>query len=310
MSDIRHFIDLSDFSGAQLRKILDHAKVIKASRDGMPKGSLDKDAPLSGESLAMIFEKSSTRTRISFDVGMRQLGGTTLVMQSGDLQLGRGETVPDTAKVLSRFVDVIMLRANDHNALLELAKYASVPVINALTNYSHPCQLMADILTIEEHLGQIDGKKIVWMGDGNNVVTSLIHAAVRFKFSLTLACPASLPPAAKVLAWAKREGGDITVLSSPQDATIGADVVVTDCWVSMGDTNVEERMATLAPFQVTQASMDAAADHAIFMHCLPAHRGEEVVSSVIDGHHSVVFDEAENRLHAQKAILAWCLGKI
>lgn len=310
MSDLRHFIDICDFSSEELRHILEHAKAMKAARLGMPKGALDPDAPLNGESLAMIFEKSSTRTRISFDVGMRQLGGSTIVMQSGDTQLGRGETVPDTAQVLSRFVDAIMLRANDHAALLELAKYASVPVINALTNFSHPCQLMADILTIEEHLGAIEGKKIVWMGDGNNMVTSLIHCAVRFNFSLTLACPKRLPPSADVLAWAKAEGGDVTVLTSAEGATIGADVVVTDCWVSMGDTDVDARMAALAPFQVNEASMAGAADHAIFMHCLPAHRGEEVVSSVIDGPRSVVFDEAENRLHAQKAILTWCLGKI
>ncbi len=310
MSDIRHFIDISDFSSAELRLILDHAKAVKAARKGMPKGALDIDAPLSGESLAMIFEKSSTRTRISFDVGMRQLGGSTIVMQSGDMQLGRGETVPDTAQVLSRFVDAIMLRANDHNALLELAEHATVPVINALTDFSHPCQLMADILTIEEHLGDIKGKKVTWMGDGNNVVTSLIHCAVRFDFSLTIACPENLTPDADVLAWAKAEGGDITLLSSAEGATNGADVVVTDCWVSMGDTDVDERMKALLPFQVSDESMDAAADHAIFMHCLPAHRGEEVTPSVIDGPRSVIFDEAENRLHAQKAILAWCLGKI
>ena len=310
MSDIRHFIDISDFSSTELRLILDHAKAVKTARKGMPKGALDINAPLNGESLAMIFEKSSTRTRISFDVGMRQLGGSTIVMQSGDMQLGRGETVPDTAQVLSRFVDAIMLRANDHSALLELAKHASVPVINALTDFSHPCQLMADVLTIEEHLGDIKGKKVVWMGDGNNVVTSLIHCAVRFDFSLTIACPKGLTPDADVLAWAKAEGGNVTLLSSAKGATKDADVVVTDCWVSMGDTDIGERMAALAPFQVTEESMDAAADHAIFMHCLPAHRGEEVEASVIDGPRSVIFDEAENRLHAQKAILAWCLGKI
>lgn len=276
----------------------------------MPKGACDPDALLNGEVLAMIFEKSSTRTRISFDVGMRQLGGSTIVMQSSDMQLGRGETLPDTAHVMSRYVDIIMLRANDHNALVELAENSTVPVINALTDFSHPCQLMADVLTIEEHLGLIEGKRVVWMGDGNNVATSLIHAAVRLNFSLILACPATLPPSSEVLAWAKAEGGDVSVTSNPVGATAGADVVVTDCWVSMGDSDVEERMQALAPFQVSQASMADAADNAIFMHCLPAHRGEEVVDGVIDGPQSVIFDEAENRLHAQKAILAWCLEKI
>ena len=310
MSDLRHFIDLSDFTGDELVTILNHAKALKAARAGLPKGAPDPDACLSGEVLAMIFEKSSTRTRISFDVGMRQLGGSTIVMQSADMQLGRGEPVSDTAHVMSRFVDGIMLRANDHNALVELAEKSTVPVINALTDFSHPCQLMADMLTIDEHLGSIKGKKIVWMGDGNNVATSLIHCAVLFNFSLTLACPDSLPPSPEVLAWANEKGGDVVVTTTADGATDGADVVITDCWVSMGDTDVDMRMQALTPFQVSEASMAAAADHAIFMHCLPAHRGEEVVEAVIDGPQSVIFDEAENRLHAQKAILAWCLGKI
>lgn len=305
---MKHFLDLSDLSKQEARTIIDDAKAMKAARRNLSKGALDPNPRLTGTVLAMIFEKSSTRTRISFDMAMRQMGGSTIVMQSSDMQLGRGETVSDTANVLSRYVDAIMLRANDHNTLLELADVASVPVINALTDKSHPCQLMADILTMEEHIGDMRGKKVAWIGDGNNVATSLIHTAALFDFALTLACPSDLAPATDALAWAKENNANITVTTDPAEAAVEADVVVTDCWVSMGDKDADRRMKLLAPYQIDSAIMGMAKPDAKFMHCLPAHRGEEMTADVIDGPQSVVFDEAENRLHAQKAILAWCLG--
>ena len=309
MTMFRHFLDLSDLTKADASTLLDDAKAMKAARAGLPKGALDPTPRLTGHVLAMIFEKSSTRTRISFDMAMRQMGGSTIVMQSSDMQLGRGETVSDTAKVLSRFVDMIMLRANSHNTLTELASGADVPVINALTDFSHPCQLLADVLTLEEKLGSLEGKKVAWIGDGNNVATSLIHAASLFDFSLNLACPENLSPSPAALAWNNDNGGDITVTTDPVAAAEGADALITDCWVSMGDTDADERMALLKPYQIDDALMSKAKDNALFLHCLPAHRGEEMTSSVIDGPQSVVFDEAENRLHAQKAVLAWCLNK-
>ncbi len=305
-----HFIDLKDLPAEVLRNILDTAKCWKAARTSLPKGAVDDGAPLAGHTLAMIFEKSSTRTRISFEMAMQQLGGTSVVLQGGSMQLGRGESVADTARVMSRYVDAIMVRANEHDTVLELAKEGSVPVINALTDRSHPCQLIADMLTLEDHFGDMTGRKVAWVGDGNNVATSFIEAAVRFGFSLTLACPDGFLPSEAALAWAKAEGGDIALTNDPVAAVCGACAVVADAWVSMGDEDVDARMQALRPYQVNSALMDHAADDAVFLHCLPAHRGEEVTADVIDGPRSLVWDEAENRLHAQKAILAWCMGKI
>lgn len=305
-----HFIDLKDIPADILRHILDTAKEWKAARRGLPKGAVDPAAPLKDHALAMVFEKSSTRTRISFEMAMHQLGGKAIVLQGDNMQLGRGESVADTAKVMSAYVDAVMIRANSHDSVVELAEVGSVPVINALTNRSHPCQLMADLLTLEEHLGDVTGKKVAWLGDGNNVATSLIEAAVKFDFNLTLACPAEFSPDAEVLAWAKEEGSAITVTTDPAEAARGADAIVTDTWVSMGDEDIDFRLKTLEPYQVNTQIMAQAAPNAIFLHCLPAHRGEEVTADVIDGPQSVIWDEAENRLHAQKAVIAWCLGKV
>jgi len=295
-----HFLDLADFDRATLRRILDIAAQLK--RGGGAR------APLAGRTLALLFEKPSTRTRVSFEVAMRQLGGQVTVLTDRDMQLGRGETIADTARVLSRYVDVIMLRTDRVWKLAELAAYATVPVINGLTEASHPCQLMADIMTFEEHRGPIAGQTVAWLGDGNNVARSWVQAAVRFGFALRLASPASCEIPAETLAWARREGGDVTVLRDPVEAVQGARAVVTDCFVSMSDDPGRNSHAALAPYRVTGALMAQAAPDALFMHCLPAHRGEEVDSDVIDGKWSVVFDEAENRLHAQKGILAWVMG--
>ena len=303
----RHFLDLKDISPADLRAMLDTAKKWKQARHSLSKGAPDAGTPLAGHALAMVFEKSSTRTRISFEMAMQQLGGSSLILSSDSMQLGRGETVSDTAKVMGRFVDAIMIRANSHDAVLELAAEGSVPVINALTDRSHPCQLMADIMTYEEHRGPVAGKTFAWLGDGNNVAVSLIEAAVKFDFALRLACPDGYQPDADTVQWAKDHGGAVTVVTDPVQAVQAADCVVTDTWVSMGDKDTETRMRDLALYQVTADLMAYAAPDALFMHCLPAHRGEEVTPDVIDGPQSVVFDEAENRLHAQKAILAWCL---
>ncbi|MDR3505723.1 MAG: ornithine carbamoyltransferase [Acidocella sp.] len=299
----RHFLDLRDFSAAELRGLIDSAAVLKRTRRNGKK-------PLTGKTLAMIFEKPSTRTRVSFEVAIRELGGEAVVLSSREMQLGRGETIADTAQVLSRFADGIMLRTDSAAKLHELARHASVPVINGLTDLSHPCQIMADILTFEEHRGPIAGQKLAWVGDGNNVAASLIEAAARFNFTLHLACPAGYWPRAEVLEWAKAEGADVEVSIDPEAAVEGAACVVTDTWLSMSDSpdQAAAREAAFAPYQVTQELMALAAPNAIFQHCLPAHRGEEVAAEVIDGPASVVFDEAENRLHAQKAILAWSLG--
>lgn len=305
-----HFLDLKDIPSDVLRHILDTARAWKAARVGMPTGAVDAGAPLADHTLAMIFEKSSTRTRISFEMAMRQLGGSSVILQGEAMQLGRGETVADTARVISGYVDAIMIRANDHATAQELADYGAVPVINALTDRSHPCQLMADLLTIEEKLGPVEDRKIAWVGDGNNVATSLIEAATLFNFQLSLACPLALSPDEDVLEWARAHGGDIKISDNAAEAVADAEVVVTDTWVSMGDEDVSARMQVLLPFQVNNDLMAKAASNALFMHCLPAHRGDEVAADVIDGPQSVVWDEAENRLHAQKAILAWCLGKI
>ena len=300
----RHFLDLSDFSGADLRRVIDAAAAIKARRR---KGEVSPDRPLVGKNLAMVFDRPSTRTRVSFDVAMRELGGETLMLTGSEMQLGRGETIGDTAQVLSRFVDAIMIRILDHGLMLELAENATVPVINALTKLSHPCQIMADVLTFEEHRGPIQGRTVAWSGDANNVLTSWAHAAARFDFTLNVACPPELAPPPALMAWARAEGARINVTADAFAAVEGADAVVTDCWVSMGDEDESHRHNLLNPYQVNAALMRAAAKDAVFMHCLPAHRGEEVTAEVMDGPQSVVFDEAENRLHAQKGILAWCL---
>ena len=300
---VRHFLDIADFDAATLRAMLDDAARLKAARR-----SPDAPKPLAGKFLAMIFDKPSTRTRVSFDVGMRELGGETIVLSSGDMQIGRGETPSDTAKVLSRYVDANMIRALDHEFVRQLAAAATIPVINGLTRLSHPCQIMADVLTYEEHRGPIAGKTIAWTGDGNNVLTSWVHAAAKLGFTLRIATPPELAPATRLVQWAKATGADVTVGSDAEAAAAGADCVVTDTFVSMGDAEAERRHNLLAPYQVNERLMKLAKSDAIFMHCLPAHRGEEVTAAVIDGPQSVVFDEAENRLHAQKAILNWCLG--
>ncbi len=310
---LRHFLDLKDLPAATLRAILDHAARMKAGRAGWPTGKVEPDMPGRDRVLAMIFEKPSTRTRLSFDAAIRQLGGSSMVLRADDLQLGRGETIADTARIFSRMVDAVMLRTSKHENLLELARNASIPVINGLTDDSHPCQIMADLLTFEEKLGPVKGHKIAWVGDGNNVAASWIHAAVKFGFRLDIACPPGLRPADGLMHWAQAhagaEGGSVHLSNDPAAAVADAACVVADTWVSMGqDEETNRRHAMLEPYRVDGALMAKAAPKAIFMHCLPAHRGEEVTPEVIDGPQSVVFDEAENRLHAQKAILAWCFN--
>ena len=304
----KHFLDLSDHGTETLRAIIEDAKARKAARGlKRPKGMPDDDQPLQGRTLAMIFDKQSTRTRISFDMAARQLGGSTLMLTGGEMQLAREETIADTARVISRYVDAIMIRLLDHEMVEELALNASIPVINGLTKWSHPCQIMADVLTFEEHRGPIAGAKVAWTGDGNNVLTSLIHAAVKFGFRLDIAGPRELPVDQEVRDWAA--SSDLVRFGTdPEAAVKDADCVVTDTWVSMGDDNATKRRTLLKPYQVNRALMSLAAKDAIFLHCLPAHRGDEVTDEVIDGPQSVVFDEAENRLHAQKAILAWALS--
>ena len=302
--DVRHFLDLKDFSGAELRRIIDASAAMKGRRE---KGRPASERPLAGRVLAMIFDKPSTRTRVSFDVAMRELGGETLMLTGKEMQLGRGETVGDTARVLSRYVDAIMIRILDHGLMAELAENASIPVINALTKVSHPCQIMADVLTFEEHRGPIRGRTIAWSGDANNVLASWVQAAARFDFTLAVATPPELAMPRWLSDWAKAEGARVQATDDAFAAVDGADAVVTDCWVSMGDDDEHHRHNLLSPYRVDAKLMKAAKPDAIFMHCLPAHRGEEVSAEVIDGPQSVVFDEAENRLHAQKGILAWCL---
>ena len=299
----KHFLDLDIMQAADLRRIIDVSKAVKAKN--FPGGN---DQPFHGKSLAMIFEKPSTRTRVSFEIGMRKLGGNVVVLERESSQLGRGETVADTARVLSRYVDCVMVRTTKEQKLMELAEYATIPVINGLTDRTHPCQLMADVMTFEEHRGPIQGKRVTWSGDGNNMATSWIHAAVRFDFELNIACPANLAPPRDVIDWAKANGGKLKISSDPQEAVKGADCIVTDTWVSMGDADTQDRHEQLRRFQVDDALMAKANPGAIFMHCLPAHRGDEMTASVIDGPQSVVWDEAENRLHAQQGILYWCLG--
>ena len=297
MSGPRHFLDLDRLETETLRRILDRAEGLRA---------VDGERPLEGRMLALIFESPSTRTRVSFDVAMHQLGGQTVLLRGEETQLGRGETVADTARVLSRYVDAIMIRASRHEILLELAEHADVPVVNGLTDSSHPCQIMADILTFEQHRGPIAGRTVAWSGDGNNVATSWIHAAVRFGFELRIACPEALRPARAAIEWARAEGGRVSLIDDPEAAVAGADCVVTDAWLSMRDDPDEDRRNLLAAYQVNERLMALADERAVFMHCLPAHRGEEVSAAVIDGPQSIVWDEAENRLHVQKAILAWC----
>jgi ornithine carbamoyltransferase len=300
----RHFLDLDEISKDELHKIIESSKAMKTRRKQGGPG----DAPLAGKTLAMIFDKPSTRTRVSFDVGMRQLGGEAILLTGQEMQLGRGETLADTARVLSRYVDAIMIRILDPKALAELAAHATVPVINGLTRRSHPCQVMADVLTYEEHRGSIRGRTVAWTGDANNVLASWMHAAKQFDFRLKVATPPELKPKKWLLDWAKSSGADIDIGRDPENAVRDADCVVTDTWVSMGDRDgVSRRHNLLKRYQVNARLMAKAKPDALFMHCLPAHRGQEVTDEVIDGPQSVVFDEAENRLHAQKGILGWCL---
>ncbi len=306
-----HFLDLASAKAKGLRAILDEAHRRKAARAGWPRGTPDVDAPLAGHTLAMIFEKPSTRTRFSFDMAMRQLGGTSIVTSAGEMQLGRGETVEDTARVLGRMVDAVMIRTNSHATLESLAANAGVPVINALTDISHPCQIMADIMTFEERTGRpVKGSCWAYLGDGNNMANSLIEAASVLDFDLRLGVPHGYDPDQAVVATACARGGGIDLLRSAAAAVEGADVVVTDTWMSMGQTDTKDKLSAMQPFQVTEALMADAAPGALFLHCLPAHRGEEVTAAVIDGAQSAVWDEAENRLHIQKAILLWCFGKL
>jgi len=308
--NVRHFLNLADAGGDAVAAMLDDALTRKQARAGWPRGRADADAPLAGHVLAMIFEKNSTRTRVSFDMAMRQLGGSAIVMESGSMQLGRGETVADTARVLSRMVDAIMIRTDDHAKIEELAHYASVPVINGLTDQSHPCQIMADLLTVIEHGKPLPGLQLAWLGDGNNVLHSLIEAAGLMKFTVRVGGPAGYEPDAGFVARARAAGGEVMLTENAQAAVAGADVVVTDTWVSMGQAGGEAQVRAMQPFQVNAALMALAKPDAVFMHCLPAHRGEEVTDEVIDSDRSVVWDEAENRIHAQKAVLRWVLGRL
>ncbi|HYC96181.1 MAG TPA: ornithine carbamoyltransferase [Sphingomicrobium sp.] len=306
----RHFLNLSDAGGEAIAAILGEAMERKQRRAGWPKGKADEDKPLDGAVLAMIFEKSSTRTRVSFDVAMRQLGGSAIILESGSSQLGRGETIADTARVLSRFADAIMIRTDHHKKVEELAQYASVPVINGLTDLTHPCQLLADMQTVIERRSKLAGSRWAWLGDGNNVCNSLIEAASLMHFELAVACPGGFEPDMVMSSSAVAGGRRISFTQDPAEAISGAEVVVTDTWTSMGQEHDEYRLEAFAPYQVNEAMMARAAPDATFLHCLPAHRGEEVTDAVMDGPQSAVWDEAENRLHAQKALLMWCLGKL
>jgi ornithine carbamoyltransferase len=304
-----HFLDINKTSPDALRHMIDDARRIKDARNGHPKGAMDAEQPLAGHMVALIFEKPSTRTRVSFDVGVRQMGGQTMVLSGADMQLGHGETIADTARVLSRYVDMIMIRTFEEATLLEMAEHATVPVINGLTNRTHPCQIMADIMTFEEHRGPIKGRKVVWSGDGNNVFASFAHAAGQFGFDLVFTGPPPLDPEMVFVEEARAKGVNVTIERDPYKAVEGADLVVTDTWVSMHDPQSarERRHNQLRAYQVNEALMARAKPDALFMHCLPAHRDDEATSAVMDGPHSVIFDEAENRLHAQKAVMRWCL---
>ena len=302
---VRHFLDIHRLSAEDLRAILDDAHARKQARRGWPQGRPDADAPAKDRVLAMVFEKNTTRTRFSFDAAIRQLGGSSIIANAGDMQLGRGEPVEDTARVLSRMVDAVMIRANSHEDVERFARVSTVPVINGLTDRSHPCQILADLLTVEEHLGPVQGKTIAWVGDGNNVCHSFMHAAPKFGFRLQVACPGEYHPDLRDLAIG---GEHVHLTGDPHEAVAGADVVVTDTWVSMGDQDYEARLEAFEGYTVDDDLMAAANPRAVFLHCLPAHRGEEVTDAVIDGPRSLVWDEAENRIHAQKAVLAWCFG--
>lgn len=306
----RHFLNLADAGGDALAAMLNDALTRKTARAGLPKGAADADAPLAGHVLAMVFEKNSTRTRVSFDVAMRQLGGSAIVLDAGTTQLGRGESIADTARVLSRMADAIMLRTDDHAKIEELARYADVPVINGLTDDSHPCQIVADLLTLLERGKALPGLELAWLGDGNNVLNSLIEAAGLMKFNIRAGVPQGYEPDAGFIERAQAQGATITLTRNAAEAAAGADVVVTDTWVSMGQDHAHNKLAAMAPFQVNPALMAAAKPDAAFLHCLPAHRGEEVTDAVIDGPQSAVWDEAENRIHAQKSVLRWAFGQL
>lgn len=307
---IRHFRDLSDAGGDAIAAMLNDAQDRKAARLGWPKGRADADAPLAGRVLAMIFEKNSTRTRVSFDMAMRQLGGSAIVLEAGTTQLGRGESIADTARVLSRMVDAIMIRTDDHAKIEALAAHASVPVINGLTDASHPCQIVADLLTVVEHGKALPGLEVAWLGDGNNVLSSIVEAAGLFGFNVRIGVPEGYDADPAYVDVARSRGSRITVERDPHAAVAGADVVVTDTWISMGQSGAEARIAAMMPYQVNESLMALAKPDALFLHCLPAHRGEEVTDGVIDGRQSVVWDEAENRIHAQKSVLLWALGTL
>lgn len=307
---MRHFLDLSDAGGDAIAAMINDAQDRKAARLGWAKGRPDADAPLAGHVLGMIFEKSSTRTRVSFDIAMRQLGGSALILDSGTSQLGRGESIADTARVLSRMVDAIMIRTDDHEKALEMARHATVPVINGLTDRSHPCQIVADLLTVVEHGKALPGLELAWLGDGNNVLHSILEAAGLMKFNVRVGIPQGYEPETEFVELARSGGATVTLTQDAQEAVAGADIVVTDTWISMGQEHVHNKLAAMAPFQVSQSLMGAAKPDAKFLHCLPAHVGEEVSEEVFEGEQSVVFDEAENRIHAQKSVLLWCFDRI
>jgi len=306
---MKNFINISDISKTDLRKILDNAKSRKEKRSNLNKNSIDPDFPLDGKILIMLFEKPSTRTRISFDLAVKQLGGKSLILNPDEIHYGSGnESLHDTAKILSQYADIVMLRTHAHKNLLEITKNLKIPIINGLTDLSHPCQIMSDVMTFEELKGPIKNKKIAWLGDGNNVVYSLIEAAVQFEFQLSIACPKSCEPNKKILEWAKKNNGNILITKNPLEASSNADCVMTDKWISMGDkTNKIKKKKALRPYQVNKKIMNSAKKDSIFMHCLPANRGEEVTNDVIDGKQSAVWLEALNRIHAQKSIIEWCL---
>ena len=306
----RDFLNLADAGGDAIAAMIADAIDRKAARAGWPKGKPDADRPLADHVLAMIFEKSSTRTRVSFDIAIRQLGGSSIVMDSGSMQLGRGETVADTARVLSRMADAIMIRTDDHAKIEEMAANADIPVINGLTDLSHPCQIIADLLTLVEHGKSLPGLEIAWLGDGNNVLNSIVEAAGLMKFNVRIGCPQGYDPDADFIKAAQDAGANIAIHRDENEAVAGADVVVTDTWVSMGQEHVHNKLAVMLPYQVNDLLMEQAKPDALFLHCLPAHRGEEVMPSVIDGPQSVIWDEAENRIHAQKSVLRWCFGQI
>jgi ornithine carbamoyltransferase len=306
----RHFLDFADAGPEAIAAMLEEAAARKAARAGLPKGRTDADAPLAGQVLAMVFEKNSTRTRVSFDMAIRQLGGSSIVLEAGTMQLGRGETIADTARVLSRYVDAVMIRTDDHAKVVTLAEAADVPVINGLTDHSHPCQILADMLTVQERLGRLAGTRWAWLGDGNNVLHSIVEAGSMVGFDVRIACPKGYDPSPEVVAAAVGRGGRVSIERDPVAAVTGADVVVTDTWISMGQPHAEDKLAAMQSYQVTPELMAKAGEGAIFLHCLPAHRGEEVAEAVIDGPASAVWDEAENRLHAQKAILLWAFGRL